>query len=316
MSIPSHWTVRRLAGVIGAEITGPDVRNPTAETIAGIRELLLEHLVIFLPDQAPSPTEHVNFARHFGTLEGHPNLGGGEGLPPEIFQLSASEGGIADEWHTDITFEASPPLMSVLHLVKCPEYGGDTMWSSLYAAYDALSAPMKALCEGLTALHDALPHNRPDKMTIHPVVRRHPETGRKALYVNSHFTRRIVELRAAESDLLLGYLTRWIASERFTVRYQWRPGSIGIWDNRCTAHYVLNDFVGERVIQRATIMGDRVEGAAAPRWQPAVGVERLSAANRHDQQLFNYLRSQGRISAEVRGYGDLLPKEGPDTAPA
>lgn len=306
MTIPSNWSVRRLAGAIGAEVTGPDIRKPTAETIAGIRTLLLEHLVIFLPDQAPSPEEHVAFARHFGHLEGHPNLGGGEGLPPEIFQLSASEGGIADEWHTDITFEASPPLMSVLHLVKCPEYGGDTMWSSLYAAYNGLSDPLKDICEGLTALHDALPHNRPDKMTIQPVVRVHPETGRKALYVNSHFTRRIVELSAAESDMLLGYLTRWIASERFTVRYQWRPGSIGIWDNRCTAHYVLNDFIGERIIQRATVMGDRVEGAAEPRWRPAVGEGRLSAANRHDQQLFGFLRDQGRIDAGVRGYGDLM----------
>ena len=307
MAIPSNWTVRRLAGAIGAEVTGPDIRKPTEETIAGIRALLLEHLVIFLPDQSPSPEEHVAFARHFGHLEGHPTLRSGEGLPPELFQLSASEGGIADEWHTDITFEPSPPLMSVLHLVKCPEYGGDTMWSSLYAAYDGLSAPLKDLCDGLTALHDALPHNRPDKMTIQPVVRVHPETGRKALYVNSHFTRRIVELSAAESDLLLGYLTRWIASERFTVRYHWRPGSIGIWDNRCTAHYVLNYFVGERIIQRATVMGNRVEGVSAPRWQPAVEVERLSAASRHDQQLFNYLRSQGQIGAGVRGYGDPLP---------
>jgi taurine dioxygenase len=315
MAIPSHWTVRRLAGAIGAEINGPELRNITEADIAALRELLLEHLVIFLPDQAPSPEEHVAFARHFGQLEGHPNLGGVDGLPPEIFQLKASEGGIADEWHTDITFEASPPLMSVLHLVKCPEYGGDTMWSSLYAAYEALSDPMKELCEGLTALHDAQPHNRTDKMAIHPVVRVHPETGRKALYVNGYFTRRIVELSAEESDLLLGYLSRWIAREQFTVRYRWRPGSIGIWDNRCTAHYVLNDFVGERIIQRATVMGDRVEGAAAPRWQPAVGDHRLSAVDRHDQQLFGYLRAQGRIGADVRGYADLVPGEAQDLKP-
>ncbi len=306
MSIPTNWTVRRLAGALGAEIVGPDIRHPTAETIAAIRELLLEHQVVFLPDQSPTPDEHVAFARQFGELEGHPNLGKAGGLPPEIFQLSASMGGIADEWHTDITFEESPPIMSVLHLVTCPEFGGDTMWSSLYAAYDNLSAPMKELCEGLTALNDALPHNRTDKMAIHPVVRVHPETGRKALYVNSHFTRRIVELSAPESEMLLGYLTRWVASERFTVRYHWRPGSIGIWDNRCTSHYVLNDFVGERVIQRATISGDHVEAAAAPRWQPAVGGGRLSAVNRHDQQLFNFLRDNGRIAADTVGYSDLL----------
>ena len=308
MTIPPNWSVRRLAGALGAEVTGLDVRSVTAADIAAIQQLLLEHLVIFLPDQAPSPDEHVAFARHFGRLEGHPNLGGGEGLPPELFELVASRGGIADEWHTDITFDKSPPLMSVLHLVSCPEFGGDTMWSSLYAAYDALSPPLQELCEGLTALHDALPHNHPEKMTIHPVVRVHPETGRKALYVNSHFTRRIVELSAEESELMLGYLTRHISNERFTVRYHWRPGSIGIWDNRCTAHYVLNDFEGERVIQRATVMGDHVEGASAPRWKPAVGEGRLSAMSRHDQQLFDYLRESGRIAADTVGYSDLVPK--------
>jgi taurine dioxygenase len=177
MVIPATWTVKRLAGALGAEISGVDIRNATENDINALRQLLLEHLVIFLPDQSPTPEEHVEFARHFGELEGHPNLGSAEGLPPEIFQLTASQGGIADEWHTDITFSESPPLMSVLHLVKCPPFGGDTMWGSLYAAYDALSQPMKDLCEGLTALHDALPHNRPEAMAIHPVVRIHPETG-------------------------------------------------------------------------------------------------------------------------------------------
>ena len=308
MTIPSTWSVRRLAGALGAEISGVDIRTVTPDEVAAIQRLLLEHHVIFLPEQSPAPEEHVSFARHFGHLEGHPNIGRGEGLPPEIFQLAASQGGIADEWHTDMTFKESPPLMSILHLVKCPEFGGDTMWSNLHAAYDALTQPMKDLCEGLTALHDALPHNRPEQMAIHPVVRVHPETGRKALYVNSHFTRRIVELSAAESELLLGHLTRFISNERFTVRYQWRPGSIGIWDNRCTAHYVLNDFEGERIIQRATVMGDQVEGATQPQWQPAVASGRLSAMDRHDQQLFNFLRDTGRIAPESVGYSDLVPK--------
>ena len=306
MAIPASWTVKRLAGALGAEISGVDIRNTTESDINALRQLLLQHLVIFLPDQSPTPEEHVEFARNFGELEGHPNLGGADGLPPELFQLAASKGGIADEWHTDITFNESPPLMSVLHLVTCPPFGGDTMWGSLYAAYDGLSQPMKDLCEGLTALHDALPHNRPEAMAIHPVVRTHPETGRKALYVNPHFTRRIVELSAPESEVLLNYLTRFISSERFTVRYQWRPGSIGIWDNRCTCHYVLNDFEGERVIQRATVMGDRVEAAAPSRWEPAVTKGRLSAVDRHDQQLFNFLRDTGRLPGNTVGYTDLL----------
>jgi taurine dioxygenase len=198
---------------------------------------------------------------------------------------------VADEWHTDLTFQENPALMSVLHMVTCPETGGDTMWSSLYAAYEELSDPMKSLCDGLTALHDALPHNHPEMTTIHPVVRVHPVTGRKALYVNEHFTRRIVEMNATESEALLGHLTRWVANPRFTVRYHWTPGTIGIWDNRCTQHFVLNDFTGERVIQRVTVVGDDVQGAEPPRWQPFVRPGRLSATSRHDRQLYLHMKS-------------------------
>ena len=116
----------------------------------------------------------------------------------------------------------------------------------MQAAYDAMSAPLKEMCEGLTALHDALPHNRPDRMTVHPVVRVHPETGRRALYVNEHFTRRIVEMDSTESDALLRHLTQWVQQPRFSVRYRWTEGTVAIWDNRATQHFVVNDFEGER----------------------------------------------------------------------
>ena len=233
---PKDWQVNRLAGALGAEIIGPDISNPTEEDLAAIQALLLEHLVLFLPDQSPSPEAHIAFGRHFGKLEGHPNLKSDSQLPPEIFQLEASRGGVADEWHTDLTFQEQPALMSILHMVNCPDTGGDTMWSSLYAAFEELSEPMQSLCEGLTALHDALPHNRPEDMSIHPVVRVHPETGRKALYVNEHFTRRIVEMNAEESDALLRHLTRWVTNPRFTVRYHWKPGTIHC---ACCAQKVL-----------------------------------------------------------------------------
>ncbi|MBT6571254.1 MAG: taurine dioxygenase, partial [Gammaproteobacteria bacterium] len=265
--IPDHWQVRRLAGALGAEVHGPDISNASPEDIEAIKSILLEHMVIFLPDQSPTAEAHISFGRHFGDLEGHPNLSSDTGLPPELFQLQASEGGVADEWHTDLTFQEQPALMSILHMVECPDTGGDTLWTSLYAAYDELSDPMKSMCDGLTALHDALPHNRPEDMTIHPVVRVHPLTGKKALYVNEHFTRRIVEMNSTESEMLLSYLTRWVSHPRFTVRYHWRPGTIGIWDNRCTQHFVLNDFEGERIIQRVTVVGDQVEGNGAPQWQ-------------------------------------------------
>ena len=171
---------------------------------------------------------------------------------------------------------------------KCPPFGGDTLWANMYKAYDALSAPMKDLCEGLSALHDASPHYTPERKAIHPVVRVHPITGRKSLFVNEHFTRRIVELNHAESEALLGFLTRWATSDRFTVRYRWSEGTIAMWDNRCTQHHVLDDFEGERVIQRVTVMGDEPQAAAPPRYEPFGG--RFSAASWRDKPLKDFLR--------------------------
>ena len=298
-NIPTSWAVKRLSGALGAEIRGPDISNVTDADIDALKALLHEHLVIFLPDQAPTASAHIDFGRHFGHLEGHPNLGNDSNLPPEIFELRATKGGVADEWHTDLTFQEQPALMSILHMIDCPDNGGDTIWASLYAAYEELSEPMQTLCDGLTALHDALPHNHPEQMTTHPVVRIHPVTGRKVLYVNEHFTRRIVEMNATESEALLNYLTKWVSNPRFTVRYTWQPGTIAIWDNRCTQHFVLNDFVGERVIQRVTVVGDQVEPAEPPRWQPYIRPGRLSATSRHDRQLYMYLKSQGLMESEL-----------------
>ena len=288
----ADWEVSRLASALGAQVRGVDLGRADGDQIDAIRELLLEHLVLFFPEQHLSVDDHVAFGRHFGVLEGHPNLKNPFTDHPELFELAASQGGVADEWHTDITFQDEPALMSVLQMLRCPPTGGDTMWSSLYAAYEELSAPMKDLCEGLTALHDAHPHDRADKMAIHPVVRVHPETGRRALYVSEHFTRRIVEMNAEESAALLAYLTRWVSSPRFTVRYRWSEGTVAMWDNRCTQHFVLNDFEGERIIQRVTVMGDRPLGVGAPRWSPHVGKGRVSAMSRHDRQLYRFLKAR------------------------
>lgn len=291
ITLPDGWQVKKLAPALGAEVRGLRLSDLTPDDIEAIKDLLHQHLVLFLPDQHPGVEDHVAFGRQFGQLEGHPNLKNPYTEHPELFELAATNGGVADEWHTDITFRAEPALMSILHMVKCPEIGGDTMWSSLYAAYDNLSAPIQELCDGLTALHDALPHNKPDQMAVHPVVRVHPVTGQKALYVNEHFTRRIVELNAGESDTLLRYLTRWVTSPAFTIRYRWTEGTVAIWDNRCTQHFVLNDFEGERIIQRVTVMGDKPEGVSEPRWQPWIRPGRLSATSRHDRQLHRYLKS-------------------------
>ena len=141
-------------------------------------------------------------------------------------------------------------------------------------------------------MHDAQPHGQPDKLAVHPVVRVHPDTGKRALYVNEHFTRRIVELSAPESAALLGFLTRWVHEERFTVRYRWRERTLAIWDNRCTQHFVVADFEGERVIQRVTVMGDQPKGNE-PRW-PAWRPTRMSAQTRHDRQLLKWYADRER----------------------
>ena len=286
--------VKKLSMALGAEINGIDLCKVSDNDIEEIKSLLTEHMVLFFPGQRITQDEHVEFGAKFGELEGHPNLKNKTVTHPKIFELAASTGGIADEWHTDITYQDSPAIMSVLHMVKCPEIGGDTMWSNLNAAYEALSDPLKDLCEGITALHDASPHGRPDKTAIHPVVRLHPVSGKKVLYVNEHFTRRIVEMTMDESDMLLSHLTKWVTQPQFTVRYHWTEGTIAMWDNRSTQHYVVNDFDGERIIQRVTVMGDKVNASSNPRWKPALR-DGYSAVTTHDKQLINHLKGKEAI---------------------
>jgi len=290
-TIEREVEVRPLAAALGAEVSGVDLSRPAPELVEWIRAKLVEHMVLVFPDQHLSVDQHVDLARRFGPLEAHPNLSNPMLEHAELFELAASAGGIADEWHTDLTFLPNPSIMSVLNMVRCPEVGGDTMWTNLCLAYEELSAPVRDLCDGLTALHDAQPHDRSDRMAIHPVVRVHPETGRKALYVNQHFTRRIVEMSHGESEALLSLLTTWVTQPRFTVRHRWTAGTIAMWDNRCTQHFVLNDFDGERIIQRATVTGDdpRGPGRRWEPWQPTRG----GAMTRHDRQLRRLLRAAG-----------------------
>jgi taurine dioxygenase len=283
--------INRLSGSLGAEVRGLSLAQAGPGEAERIRALLLEHLVLFFPDQHLTPDEHIAFGRLFGQLESHPNLKLG-GERPEFFELRASggAGAIADEWHSDLTCQDQPSLLAILHMVKCPPFGGDTYWANMYKAYEQLSAPLRELCDGLTALHDASPHHRPEQMAIHPVVRVHPETGRKSLFVNEHFTRRIVELSHEESDTLLRHLTRWAKTHRFSVRYHWTAGTIAMWDNRCTQHHVLNDFEGERVIQRVTVMGDKPKGANPPKWEPYSAA--FSAASWRDHKMQQFIKSR------------------------
>jgi taurine dioxygenase len=280
-----------LSGSLGAEIRGIDLTKAAAADAEAILALISEHLVLFFPDQHLTPDEHIAFGRLFGKLEGHPNLAI-DAERPEFFELRAESGAgaIADEWHSDLTCQAKPSIFAILHMKKCPAVGGDTLWANMYKAYDGLSQPLKDLCEGLSALHDASPHYHPERRAIHPVVRIHPVTGRKSLFVNEHFTRRIVEVSDEESDALLRYLTHHATRDRFAVRYRWSEGTIAMWDNRCTQHHVLNDFEGERVIQRVTVMGDCPEPAAPTRYAPFE--DKFSAGSWRDKPLREFLQNR------------------------
>ena len=283
--------VTPLSGSLGAEIRGIELGKAGRAEADAILALIAEHLVLFFPEQHLTPDEHIAFGRLFGKLEGHPNLAM-DAERPEFFELRAESGAgaVADEWHSDLTCQAEPSVVSILHMRKCPPVGGDTLWANMYKAYEELSQPLKDLCEGLSALHDASPHYHPERKAVHPVVRVHPVTGRKSLFVNEHFTRRIVELSDEESDALLRYLVRHATRDRFSVRYRWSEGTIAMWDNRCTQHHVLNDFEGERVIQRVTVMGDRPAPAAPPRYAPFE--DKFTAGSWRDRALREFLRER------------------------
>lgn len=270
-------SVRRLAGSLGAEIRGLDLADLDDAGYEELRSLLREHLVVFLPEQHLSAEQHRDLGRRFGEVEVHPFLpkfGGHD----EIVLLESERGQIADVWHTDVTFDASPPQFSILHTQYLPEVGGDTMWSNQALVFESLSAPMQELLLGLTAIHHAAVFGHPDRQATHPVVRRHPETGRPSLFVNRQFTKRIVELSLGESEALLGYLYSFSEQPQFNCRYTWAPGTVGIWDNRATQHYVVNDFAAPRAITRVTIIGDHPEAAGdTGRW-PAYAPRGISAA--------------------------------------
>jgi taurine dioxygenase len=162
-------------------------------------------------------------------------------------------------------------------MITCPARGGDTMWTNQYLAYETLSTPLRDFVGALTATHTASPFGHPEMTATHPAVRIHPETGRRSLFVNRTFTSHLNELRRSESDALLDYLYRWSEQPRFQCRYRWSAGTVGIWDNRCTQHYAVDDYEERRVIQRVTVLGDHPSGSEA-RWEPFLDT-RTSAAS-------------------------------------
>ncbi len=263
-----------LTPAIGAQISGIDLTDPTPEDFETVRGALIHHQVVFFRDQpALAPQDQIAFARRFGDLHTHPAAPQMEGHP-EIFVIHAhrdSKVANGNGWHTDVSCDEAPPMATMLQILELPETGGDTLWTSTLAAYDALSAPMQRFLEGLCARHES-EHiyrgrysdrgvddaGRHYPSAVHPVVRTHPDSGRRSLYVNPSFTTRIQELASDESTALLEYLYRHQQRPEFQVRFRWSPNAIALWDNRSTQHFALWDYwPAQRRGHRVTIAGER-----------------------------------------------------------
>jgi alpha-ketoglutarate-dependent taurine dioxygenase len=282
MSVATELVVSPLSPLIGAELHGVDLSAPLSERLVSeIRTALNTHHVIFFRDQELSPGQQEDFARQFGEVtEGHPVIPAREGHP-KVLVIDGREDR-ASWWHTDVTFLQEPVLGSILYMMEAPEVGGDTTWSSLQDAYDRLAEPVRAMCDQLIAIHfdpwfAAEADTRGgyewhgewhDKLlpALHPVVRIHPETGRKGLFVNPQFTQSILGLSKNESNAILDMLYRHCQQPELTCRFRWRPGSVAFWDNRATLHYALDDYGdATRIANRVTLKGDVPFGPAMPK---------------------------------------------------
>ena len=270
-----HLEVRPVAGALGAEIGGMDAGGtPGDDVIAEVRRAFLEYQVIFLRRQKLDPARLLAFARRFGRPMEYPQL---KGLPEcplvtPVVKLEHERVNFGGVWHSDTTYLARPPMASMLYAVETPPHGGDTLFASQYCAYEALSDGLKRCLDGLTGVNssakaevsrtreDRLRESRTELKVLegeHPVVRTHPETGRKALYVNFGHTVRFKGWTEEESAPLLGFLFAHQVRPEFTCRFRWEPGSLAFWDNRCTQHNPVNDYHGyRRVMHRVTLEGD------------------------------------------------------------
>ena len=274
------FSVEPVAGALGAEIVGLDLAASLSDTtIVALRRAWLDHLVLFFRDQHLSPAQFLALGRRFGEVIEYPFV---KGLPdfPEIIPVLKLEhervnfGGV---WHSDTAYLDVPPMASMLIAREIPPYGGDTLFANMYLAYETLSDGLKAMLEGLVAINssakadasrtredrmkDSARDVKKDYVAAHPVVRRHPETGRRALYVNVAHTVRFDGMTEEESAPLLDYLFRHQTRPEFTCRFRWRPGSVAFWDNRCAQHNAINDYAGHRrLLHRITLAGDVPKG--------------------------------------------------------
>jgi taurine dioxygenase len=263
-----------LTAEIGAEVRGVSLADPLDDdTVARIRRALLDHLVLFFRDQPVDDDEHLAFALRFGPLHVSPLATRYQDTPAvTVLNQVGPKGEGADEWHSDNTFLADPPMASILRAVKLPSVGGDTCFASMYAAYEALSGPMRAFVDGLDAVHDITKvmrkaidagHTTLDLAEMqrrcpavtHPVAKVHPETGRRALFVNRNSTSHLVGVTERENEVLLPFLFDHVRSPAFQCRFHWEPDSVAFWDNRSVQHFAVPDYDEPRVMHRVTIAG-------------------------------------------------------------
>ncbi|MGH9091460.1 MAG: TauD/TfdA dioxygenase family protein [Acidimicrobiales bacterium] len=282
MATTTAVDVQPLSPLIGAEIAGLDLsRSLDAAAVAAVRDALNRYHVVFFRDQELTAEQQAAFARQFGTVtEGHPVIPAIEGNR-EVLAIDSREDR-ASWWHTDVTFLDTPPFGSILYMLEVPEVGGDTMWASLQDAYDSLAEPLREMCDRLLAVHydpwfaadvDARGGYHwngewREKLlpAVHPVVRTHPENGRKGLFVNSQFTQSLLGLSKLESNAVLELLYHHCERPELTCRFRWQPGSVAFWDNRATLHYALDDYgQAPRFAHRVTLRGDKPYGPAMPR---------------------------------------------------
>jgi taurine dioxygenase len=271
-------TITPIAGALGAEIGGVDLgRTLDADSVRTIRQALLDHLVIFFRDQTLTPDSYLAFAEAFGTPVEYPLIKGIEGYPTitEIVKLEHERTNFGGVWHSDTTYLDIPPMGSMLHAIEVPPHGGDTLFANQYLAYETLSERFRELLDGLVAINSSskadVSKTREDMMrnagddtpvrnylSEHPVVRTHPETGRRSLYVNGAHTSHFKGMTEAESAPILQFLFSHQVRPEFTCRFRWQRGSLAFWDNRATLHNPINDYHGfRRVMRRITLEGDR-----------------------------------------------------------
>jgi len=272
----SHIDVHPVSGALGAEIKGVDISIPLeAKVVSEIRDALLKHLVIFFQNQVITPRQQLNFAEQFGIPMEYPQL---KGLPDcplvtEVIKLEHETLNFGGVWHSDTTYLQQPPMASLLYAIEIPPYGGDTLFSNQYMAYETLSDGLKKTLSELVAVNTSskpeVSMTREDRMreagmelnilsASHPAVRTHPETGNKALFVNKAHTTHFKDWTESESKSLLEFLFQHQVRTEFTCRFRWEKNSLAFWDNRCVQHNPVNDYQGfRRIMHRVTIAGDK-----------------------------------------------------------